>query len=182
MTRTSYRFVQVTCQQHVEQVRLRLVMTSLCQLTDVTELRCVDVTQLMTSAVDDNAGADVLRQAYLDDRCAYLTEQLTRHRTQQQQQVQRRNRTWSVSVTEGVRQKQMTSVNGRQRFASAQVLRLTHRVYRVRTGRGKSWKVLESKCPIFKNLENPGIRPWSWRILESYLKSFGKSWKTNGFG
>jgi len=110
-------------------------MTSLCQLTDVTELRCVDVTQLMTSAVDDNAGADVLRQAYLDDRCAYLTEQLTRHRTQQQQQVQRRNRTWSVSVTEGVRQKQMTSVNGRQRLASAQVLHLTHRVYGVRTGR-----------------------------------------------
>ena len=45
---------------------------------------------------------------------------------------------------------------------------------RLRVVPGKSWIVLESKSHIFKDLEIPGIRPWSWKILESYIESPGK--------
>ena len=41
-------------------------------------------------------------------------------------------------------------------------------------GPGKSWIVLESKSQIFRDLESPGIRPWSWKILVSYMESPGK--------
>jgi len=37
-----------------------------------------------------------------------------------------------------------------------------------------SWKVLGSKSQVFKELERPGIMPWSWKILVSYMESPGK--------
>jgi len=36
------------------------------------------------------------------------------------------------------------------------------------------WKVLGSKSQIFKDLESPGIRPWFWKILKSYIECPGK--------
>jgi len=74
--------------------------------------------QLMTSVADDRADVHLQQESYLNDRCAYLTEQLAQHRAQLS------TRTRSVSTSDDgdrLRQKQ-APVNGRQRHASAQVI------------------------------------------------------------
>jgi len=70
--------------------------------------------QLMTSVASDNQVDAHVQQSYLNDRCAYLTEQLAKHRAQ----VNVRTRSVSVSEDEKMKQKQ-TGVSSRQRHASA---------------------------------------------------------------
>jgi len=69
----------------------------------------------MTSVADAEADSD-LRQSYLNDRCAYLTQQLARHRAQVQQVPAR---TRSLTTSEGDNTLKQTPVNGRQRRAGS---------------------------------------------------------------
>jgi len=69
----------------------------------------------MTSLANDNNVDPHLQQTYLNDRCAYLTEQLAQHNAQVSV------RTRSVSVSDDQRIKQTPALSTRQRHASAQV-------------------------------------------------------------
>jgi len=78
----------------------------------------------MTSAASDDKADEGLQESYLNDRCAYLTEELARHNAQvnsaQVNNAQVSVRTRSASDGQRIKHRQ-TSLDVRQRHASAQV-------------------------------------------------------------
>jgi len=71
----------------------------------------------MTSVAGDAQVDTHLQESYLNDRCAYLTDQLAQHNAQ----MNARTRSASVSQNDRNRQKHNRAVVSHQRRASAQV-------------------------------------------------------------
>lgn len=84
----------------------------------ITTMMLYACLQLMTSVTGDAQVDTHLQESYLNERCAYLTEQLARHKAQ----MIVRPRSASMSENEGHEQsKPNKSLISRQRRASAQV-------------------------------------------------------------